>query len=207
MPRNAQRALRAGPARPACDPAHRTNAGRVPSDRQGSVHSTTPGVNDHSLSAPARRDRLRQRCFVRVTACEPAWDSKSVTGLRRVRIGQGAEIAFLGPWEGKVKCAAPTFHFFRKSSWYATEGLQHHKTPIRCPWSRQSRTNSSPGPCTPCGTNPCNLVYIWGRPNRQRRNAAPTRDRGDGSQTACTPRMRIPHTPKATSTNQRRSEC
>ena len=207
MPRNAQRALRAGPARPACDPAHRTNAGRVPSDRQGSVHSTTPGVNEHSLSAPARRDRLRQRCFVRGTAYEPAWDSKPVTGLRRVRIGQGAEIAFLGPWGGKVKCAAPTFHFFRKSRWYLTEGLQHHKTPIRCPWSRQSRTNSSPGPCTPCGTNPCNLVYIFGEPTRQRRNAVSTRNRGDGFRAAIAPRVRIPHTPNATDTNQGMSEC
>ena len=124
-----------------------------------------------------------------------------------VRIGQGAEIAFLGPWVGKVKCAAPTFHFFRKSSWYATEGLQHHKTPIRCPWSRQSRTNSSPGPCTPCGTNPCNLVYIWGKPNLQRHNAASTRDRGDGSRAAIAPRVRMPCTPNATGPDPGSSEC
>ena len=80
MPKNAQRALRVGPARPACDPAHRTSAGRVPSDRQGSVHSTTPGVNEHPLSTPACRERLRPRCFVRGISWRPAIDSGSGRG-------------------------------------------------------------------------------------------------------------------------------
>ena len=80
----------------ACHPAHRTNAGRVPTDRQGSVHSTTPGANEHPLGASARRNRWMPRCVVRGTACEPAWGSKPGMGLRRVRIGRDAEIAFSG---------------------------------------------------------------------------------------------------------------
>ena len=95
--KNAQRALRVGPARPACDPAHRTNAGGVPSDRQGSVHSTTPGVNEHPLGASARRDRSRPCCFVRGVAACPAINSGSVRAASGARIDQEAEIDFLGP--------------------------------------------------------------------------------------------------------------
>ena len=45
------------------------------------------------------------------------------------------------------------------------------------------------------------------RPNRQRRNAASTRDRGHGSRAAFTPRVHMPYTPNATGPNPGSSEC
>ena len=91
--------------------------------------------------------------------------------------------------------------------WCITGGTGPHEMRPGCPESPQWCTKSSLGPCTPCGTVSCNLVYIWGRPNRQRRNAASTRDRGDGMRAAFAPRMRVPSSPNATCTNQGSSEC
>ena len=158
---------------------------------------------------PARGWQLHRRLscvFLRAWCSQPGFRRREAVGSPGGGITQDLVPCGVVPL-GSAELNEMTFHLFRKSRWYGTEGLQHHKTPFRCPWTHQSCTNSSPGPCTPCGTNPCNLVYIWGRPNRQRRNAAPTRDRGDGSQTACTPRVRILYTPNATITNQGRSEC
>ena len=58
---DARRAFRAITARLAWNLVSITNASGVPSDRQGSVHSTTLGVNEHPLSASVRGDRLRPR--------------------------------------------------------------------------------------------------------------------------------------------------
>ena len=91
---------------------------------------------------------------------------------------------------------------WRKCGWCMNACPRRQGMRLRCPQSHPSCTRSSPEPCTPCGTNPCNLVYIGGRPNRQLRNAASTRVRGDGSQTACAPRVHTPSTPNATETNQ-----
>ena len=94
---DARRAFRAITARLAWNLVSITNASGVPSDRQGSVHSTTPGVNEHPLGASARRDRLRPRRFVRVIASRPAIESGSGRGASGAWIDREAEIAFLGP--------------------------------------------------------------------------------------------------------------
>ena len=50
-------------------------------------------------------------------------------------------------------------------------------------------------------------IFHTVRPNRQRRNAASTRDRGHGSRAAFTPRVHMPYTPNATGPNPGSSEC
>ena len=148
------------------------------------------------------------RCWIRACPYTLSSDSGAAGRLTRARIrSRGSKPR--NPPLLRLNCKTlPQYcTIWRKCGWCMNACPWCQRMRLRCPQSHPSCTRSSLGPCTPCGTNPCNLVYIGCDAYADLRPRGPLRSPGTSFDVGVAARHRLSRSEQARGPFWRQSEC